>query len=114
MPAKYVYDHPEGTGLGQHHATGDLASRPAQPPEATAAIRATLDAIDPTPEQRARMDAHLGASMADLDMAHGTEVEHVETTEDGTVIVSWTDQLGNARATSVTPELFASHFRDPS
>jgi hypothetical protein len=68
--------------------------------------------MGPTPEQRAKMEAHLSASMADLDMPHGTEAEHLETTDDGTVIVSWTDQLGNARATSVTPEQLASHFRE--
>lgn len=112
MPPTHVYSHPEGKGLGQHHAAGDLSSRPAQPPEATAAIRASLEMMDPTPEQRAKMEAHLSATMADLDMPHGTPVEFLETTEDGLGIVAWTDRLGNARTTSVTPEFFRSHFQE--
>ena len=107
----YTYTHPEGKGLGEHHAGGGLGDRPAQPPEATAAMTATLEAMRPTPEQRATMEALLSATMADLDMASGTRVEHVATDEDtGHLIVAWTDATGGARRTSVAPEFFAAHF----
>jgi hypothetical protein len=113
MAPTHVYSHPAGTGLGQHHAAGDLAARPAQPPEAAAGLRAAMEMLDPTPEQRAKMEEHLSATMADLDMPDGTPVEHAGTAEDsGHELVAWTDRLGNARVTSVTPEFFASHFRE--
>lgn len=113
MPTTHVYEHPEGLGLGQHHAGVDLASRPAQPPEAAAALRAALEAMEPTPEQRAKMDTLLGQTMADLDMPHGTGVAFVATDEgSGHHIVSWTDRSGTVRYTSVSPELFAQFFRE--
>lgn len=113
MPVTHVYQHPEGLGLGQHHAGDeDLASRPAQPPEAAAGLRAAMEALDPTPEQRAKMETHLSATMADLDMPHGTEVEHLGRDEDrGLELIGWTDRSGTARTTSVEPGFFASHFR---
>lgn len=112
MPT-HVYRHPEGTGFGQHHATGDLAARPAQPPEAAAALRAAMEMLNPTPEQRATMETHLSATMADLDMPDGTGVDHAGRDEEQNLeLVTWTDKLGNARTTSITPELFASHFQE--
>jgi hypothetical protein len=114
MPATHVYSHPEGLGLGQHHAgDADLSGRPAQPPEAAAGLRAALEAMDPTPEQRAKMEAQLGQTMADLDMHDGTQVELVHTDEaTGDVIVSWTDAAGTPRNTSLTPQLLAQFFRE--
>jgi hypothetical protein len=51
------------------------------------------------------------AEMRDLDMAHGTEVEHVATDEDtGHLIVNWTDLSGHPRSTSAAPDFFAAHF----
>lgn len=51
------------------------------------------------------------AEMRDLDMAHGTQVEHVATDEDrGLEVVAWTDMSGHDRRTSVEPEFFASYF----
>lgn len=114
MPATHVYQHPEGLGLGQHHAgDADLSARPAQPPEAAAGLRAAMEVMDPTDEQRAKMEAQLGQTMADLDMHHGTEVELIHTDEaTGDVIVSWTDQTGTPRNTSLTPQLLAQFFRE--
>ena len=112
MSPTHVYSHPEGLGFGQHHAAGDLAQRPAQPPEAVAGLRAAMEMLDLSPEQRAKMETHLSATMADLDMASGTGVEHLGTDEDsgGAELVAWTDGFGSARVTSVAPEFFASHF----
>jgi hypothetical protein len=113
MPATHVYSHPEGLGLGQHHAgDADLSARPAQPPEAAAGLRAALEAMDPTPEQRAKMEAMLGQTMADLDMHDGTEVEYTGDDEAGNHIVAWTDSAGTPRNTSLTPQLFAQFFRE--
>lgn len=113
MPDAYVYEHPERLGLGQHHTTADLAGRPAQPPAAAAALRAAMEAMEPTPEQRAKMDTLLGQTMADLDMPHGTQVAFVATDEaTGHHIVAWTDKAGTGRYTSVSPELFAQFFRE--
>ena len=72
-----------------------------------------MEMLDPTPEQRAKMDAHLSATMADLDMPDGTGVERLGTDEGGGhELVGWTDRLGNARTTSVAPEFFASNFQE--
>lgn len=111
---RYRYSHPEQAGLGEHHVNqGDpsLHERPAQPPEAAAALRGALAMVGPTPEQAEALEAFLNRSMADLDMAHGTEAEHLETAENGYEIVAWTDKNGDARNTSIAPELFASHFQ---
>lgn len=55
----------------------------------------------------------LPAEMRDLDMAPGTEVEHVANDEDtGHLIVAWTDKAGDARRTSIKPDFFASHFEE--
>lgn len=113
MPATHVYEHPEGLGLGQHHAGEDLSGRPAQPPGAAAGLRAAMEAMDPTPEQRAKMETHLSATMADLDMAHGTEVVYEGRDEARDLeIVTWTDRHGDERRTTIAPEIFASHFRE--
>jgi hypothetical protein len=77
--SRYAYSHPEGKGVGEHHA-----------------------------------DAHgreLPAEMRDLDMAHGTEAEHVATDQDtGALILAWKDRTGVARNSAVSPEFFAAHF----
>jgi hypothetical protein len=107
----YVYQHPQETGFGQHHADGDLASRPAQPPEAAASLRGALALINATDEQKAGLEKFLSRTMADLDMHHGTEVTHVGRDEERNLeLVEWTDQHGDARRTSITPEMFFSHF----
>lgn len=33
MPATHVYEHPEGLGLGQHHAGEDLSAGPRSHPK---------------------------------------------------------------------------------
>lgn len=111
---RYKYSHPEQMGLGEHHASpGDplLADRPAQPPEAADALRGALAMIGPTKDQQATLEAFLNRSMGDLDMPDGTEAEHLETAENGHEIVAWVDKNGDARNTSIAPELFASHFQ---
>ena len=115
MPT-HVYRHPEGLGFGQHHAGGaDLSQRPAQPPGAIAGLRAAMEMLDPTAEQRAKMETHLAATMADLDMPDGTPVEleagAPETAEDGRPVVAWTDQFGTARRTAMAPETFTTYFK---
>lgn len=55
----------------------------------------------------------LPSEMRDLDMAPGTEVEHVGSDEDrGLEIVAWTDRSGIERRTSVEPDFFASNFQE--
>jgi len=111
--AKYKYEHSEGEGLGSHHADGDLKTRDAQPPEVAASLRAALEIVNPTDEQREQLDAFLGRSMHDLDLHDGTEVElEPEDDENGLKVVTWTDQHGDERRTSVDPEFFASHFTE--
>lgn len=79
MPVKYVYDHPEGKGFGEHHASEHGRELPAE--------------------------------MRDLDMPHGTVVEHAGTDEDtGAVIIAWKDKTGVLRNTAVHPDFLASHF----
>ena len=111
MPGKYVYEHPEGKGLGQHHADDDLASRSAHPPEAVAAMRQMAAMIRATPEQVAEIDRMASATMADLDLAHGTVVEHLATDDDGTRRIRWTDSFGTDRVTSISADLAVSHFK---
>jgi hypothetical protein len=49
--------------------------------------------------------------MRDLDMAHGTQAEHIATDEDsGALILAWKDRTGTGRTTAVSPEFLASHF----
>lgn len=111
----HVYHHPDGSGLGEHHALPGhppLAERPAQPPEAAAAYRSAISVISPTDEQRAEMEAFLSRSMADLDLPDGTAVTAAETAENGHVLVDWTDQHGDARRTAVSPEDFAEFFQE--
>jgi len=90
-PVTHVYEHPDGCGLGHHHAEpGDdpLYERPAIP-------GMVLEHM--LPEFR--------VTMADLDLPHGTELAHVATDEDsGSLIFAWTDGQGNPRRTSFTPE----------
>lgn len=72
-----------------------------------------MEALDPTDEQRAKMNAQLSQTMADLDMHDGTEVELTHRDETtGEVIVAWTDQTGTPRNTSLTPQLLAQFFRE--
>jgi hypothetical protein len=110
----YLYQHPESLGLGGHHAApGDppLHERPAEPDEGKQALRATLEMVNPTEDQRAALEAYLGRTMHDLDMHHGTLVTHTATDEDtGSYIVGWTDAHGTTRSTSVDPGLFEQMF----
>jgi hypothetical protein len=109
---RYVYDHPEELGLGQHHADGDLKERPAavMGPVPTPEV---LDMINATDEQRAVADEIRNRTMHDLDMHHGTEVTYVGRDEDqGLELVEWTDRCGDARRTSVTPEQFSQFFKE--
>jgi len=108
---KYTYDHPEQSGFGQHHAEGDLKERPAQPPEVAQSMRGVLSMIDPTEEQEAKLEAFLGRSMHDLDMHHGTVVDHVGTDDAGQELVTWTDQHGDVRTTAVSKAQFSQHFK---
>jgi hypothetical protein len=79
--SRYVYDHPESLGFGEHHATEHGRELPAE--------------------------------MRDLDMPHGTVVEHAGTDDDtGAVIVAWKDKSGTPRNTAVSPELLATHFTE--
>jgi hypothetical protein len=81
MPVKYVYDHPEGKGFGEHHAT--------------------------------ELGRELPAEMRDLDLPHGTVVEHAGTDDDtGAVIVAWTDKTGITRHTAIEPGFLAAHFTE--
>ncbi len=113
MP-QYVYDHPEGKGLGEHHSGADLSTRPSipigAPPGWAEGLKGQLGFLGLTPEQEAALDKHAGRTMADLDMASGTEVELLEDDADGLKRVAWTDRHGDPRITSVEPEFFASHF----
>jgi hypothetical protein len=53
----------------------------------------------------------LPAEMRDLDMPHGTEVEHIATDEDtGALIIAWTDRSGVPRNTAVHPDFFTANF----
>jgi|SRR6516162_3564225 hypothetical protein len=109
--AKYKYNHPEGIGVGQHHADGDLATRDAQPPEVAASLRAALEVVSPTDEQRGQLDAFLSRSMHDLDLHDGTEVDlEDDLDENGNKVAVWTDAHGDERRTSFTPEFWAEHF----
>lgn len=95
LPPTHVYVHPESTALGQHHAPGELSTRPADP-------GVPLEHL--LPEHR--------VSMADLDLQHGTEVAHEGSdSERGLEIVSWTDSQGTPRRTTVTPEQFSEFFQ---
>jgi hypothetical protein len=111
----HVYSHPEATGLGAHHVGPEappLESRPAQPAEAAEAYRAAVESVGPTDEQRAKLEAFLSRTMADLDMAEGTEVELAETAENGHVLVDWTDKHGDARRTAISPGDFDLFFTE--
>ncbi len=55
----------------------------------------------------------LPAEMRDLDLPHGTEVEHAGVDEDtGAVIVAWTDKSGVHRNTAVDPGFFTANFTE--
>ena len=114
MGEKYTYQHPDGKGLGAHHADPadpPLHERLAQPETTRNTMRGALGLISPTEEQQATVDEYLGRSMHDLDMPHGTVTELDSTDEEsGVHRLTWTDRHGNPRATSVTPELLAEMF----
>jgi len=110
---RYVFDPAHGLGHGQAHAgDADLAARPAQPPDVAAGLRAFLAAVpDLTDVQQAAISAVLDRTMADLDLAPGTEVEVVPNPEaNGWVLIAWTDKHGDARCTSIAEAEFAAHF----
>jgi hypothetical protein len=91
LPVTHTYEHPDGLGLGEHHASPDeapLSERPATPGQALEQM---------LPEFR--------VTMADLDLPHGAELAHVDTdSERGLEIFAWVDKYGNPRRTSFTPE----------
>jgi hypothetical protein len=87
---RYVYEH-DGAGLGEATAGPDLVPLMYR------------DAGDGP-----------AATMAELDMPHGTEVElaEVRDADHDLEIVSWTDRFGTPRRTSVQPAFFRDHFRE--
>lgn len=88
LPVTHVYRHPQGHGLGRHHAGADLSARPATPGVPLAHL---------LPEHR--------VTMADLDMADGQELAHVGADPDsGRLIFAWVDKCGTQRRTSLTPD----------
>jgi hypothetical protein len=92
----HVYRHPDGYGLGRHHAGQDLSGRPSVP-------GIPLDDLMP--------DARV--SMHDLDLQHGTAVTLAEFDgERGLHLVGWTDAMGTPRRTSITPEDLAAFFQE--
>lgn len=102
MSHTHVYQHPDGTAFGAHHAK--------------AAGRTPFDRGDAVarglhPDEVASLAEH-AELMADLDMESGTEVEHVDTDEtNGHLIVAWTDKTGTPRRTAIEPQFFAGHFQ---
>lgn len=77
--SRYLFSHPEGIGVGEHHA--------------------------------AEAGRDIPAEMRDLDMASGTEADHVATDDQtGALILAWTDRTGVHRNTAVTPAFLATHF----
>lgn len=112
MPAMYRYEHPEEKGLGEHHAEDG------HPP--LHARSAARHGVDGAP-QHAAVPGEL--TMADLDMKHGTVVElpadddsdsphEIAYDHDRDLhLVDWTDERGNQRRTSVTPEVFSKYFK---
>jgi hypothetical protein len=109
---RYVYQHPQQAGLGQHHADGPLEARPADvyAPAALGQLAAVLG--DLTPEQEARLAGLRDLTMADLDMPHGTQCTIRETLPDGYVVLEWVDAQCDARATSIEPSFFSSYFTE--
>jgi hypothetical protein len=110
MGDRYVYEHPAEAGVGEHHAELD-----ALPLAERSADRHGAEGAPQHPAQESEV------TMADLDLAHGTEVEllsgpggdpaWVEAAEDsGLVYVGWTDSRGTSRVTSLEPAFFAEHF----
>lgn len=103
MPTTHVYRHPEGKGLGRHHA--DAEGRERFDAEAAASRGLTTEEIEII---AAEHDRH-----AKLDLAHGTEIEfdyvHPDT---GLYHVTWTDFFGTSRMTSIDPEVFAEMFEE--
>jgi len=111
--AKYKYVHPDEVGVGEHHADGDIRTRSAQPPEVATSMRAALEVVSPTDEQRQQLEDFLGRTMHDLDLHHGTEVEkEEEPDENGNVVATWTDKHGDERRTSFEPGFFEDHFEE--
>jgi hypothetical protein len=89
LPVTHTYNHPDGAGFGEHHASPDeraLDDRLAHPNTPPDWPRSTL-------------------TMTDLDLAPGTELSHVATDEDtGNLIFAWTDKQGDHRRTAFTPQ----------
>lgn len=106
----WVYRHPEGTGLGQHHAPRNLGHVFAHPPEARAVMHAAVTSAGPHRTERPEIEALLVRTMADLDLADGTTVTCAGDDGQGRPVVEWADLHGNPRRTSVDPEFFATHF----
>ena len=100
MTATHQYDHPERKALGDHHSQAE--GRPPFDAE-TAKTRGLSD------YEIEVMTLH-HERMVHLDLHHGTQVEWSEVNPNGTHRIEWTDRDGTHRATSVSPEFFASNF----
>jgi hypothetical protein len=93
MGKRYVYGHPDGMGLAEHHASAD----PEQDVE----------------EFQARPGRWQENTHFELDMKPDTEVELVERDQERNLaILSWTDEFGNNRMTSVTDEVLHQYFEE--
>lgn len=111
MGGTYVYRHPQGAGLGQHHA-GDRNLRHvlSQPPQARSVMHAALATAGPHRSEREGLQALLMRTMHDLDLPDGAVVEHAGEDTQGRPVIEWADQHGNPRRTSVDPAVFTSYF----
>jgi hypothetical protein len=111
---RFTYEHPERLGLGAHHADpGDppMPDRLAQPPEEMERLRGAVAAMGLGEEAMAKVDAFVSRTMADLDLHHGTEVTvYADDDGRGLLLVEWADQHGDARLTSIAPDVFAANF----
>lgn len=114
---KYVYEHPDMMGFGVHHVNQDanpnvppLHQRPAQiyglPP------LESLNFLNLSEEQTAKLQSMHDRTMDDLDMKHGTVVTVMYHDDArGTDVVEWTDQFGDEHVTGLTPEKFQQFFK---
>jgi|SRR5215469_14509709 len=101
---QYRYEHPEGKGLGEHHAgRGDLALS-----RRSAAWQGVVG--------QGNVEAAEGeTSMRDLDMSSGTLVELLEYDGERNLYrVGWIDGLDTERITSIEPDFFLEHFSEVS
>jgi len=97
---RYVYDHPDGKGFGEHHVE---KGRPLLERRSAA-----WQGVDGDAEPR---EGEL--TMKDLDMPSGTRVELLEHDKDRDLHrVGWVDSQGTERITSIEPAFFREHFAE--